>query len=240
MLVELNYGKTTFKIAVEFLERKRLSITVQPDLSVTAKAPLDTDRATLGKRLQKRAPWIARQLAYFEQYHPQQPERQYISGETHYYLGRQYRLRIRIGSKSKVRLIGRYFEVEAPKTDDHKYIRKLMHKWYSDHAKQLINKRLKEWLPVFERWQIDEPEIRFSRMRKRWGSLTPGSAILFNTELVKAPVQCVDYVIVHELCHLIYPKHDSRYYCLLERIMPDWKQRKERLERVSLFGADNK
>lgn len=234
MLVELNYGKTIFKITVEFSERKRLSITVHPDLSVTAKAPLDTDSAALKKRLRKRTPWIARQLAYFEQYHPQQPERQYISGETHYYLGRQYRLRIKAGGKSRVRLIGRYFEVEAPKPDDRKYIRKLMLRWYSDHAKQLINKRLKEWLPVFERLQINEPEVQFHRMRKRWGSLTPGSAILFNTELVKAPVQCVDYVIVHELCHLVYPQHDSRYYRLLERIMPDWKQRKERLERVGL------
>lgn len=234
MLVELNYGKTTFKIAVEFSERKRLSITVHPNLSVTAKASLDTDRATLGNRLQKRASWIARQLAYFEQYHPQQPERQYISGETHYYLGRQYRLRIKAGGKSRVRLIGRYFEVEAPKPDDRKYIRKLMHKWYLDHTKQLINKRLQKWLPGFERWQISEPEVQFRRMRKRWGSLTASGSILFNTELVKAPLQCVDYVIVHELCHLIYPKHDSRYYRLLERIMPDWSQRKERLERVYL------
>jgi len=234
MLVEVDYGKTSFRITVEFSERKRLSITVHPDLSITAKAPLDSDSATLKKRLKKRTSWIARQLAYFEQYHPQQPERQYISGETHYYLGRQYRLRIRACNKSKVRLIGRYFEVETPNPNDRKYIRKLMHKWYSDHAKQLINKQLKERLAVFERWQISEPEVQFRRMRKRWGSLTPAGTLLFNTELVKAPLQCMDYVIVHELCHLVYSQHNSRYYRLLELIMPDWKQRKERLERLNI------
>ena len=232
MLVKVDYGKTTFNIAVEFLERKRLSITVHPDLCITAKAPLGTDNTTLKKRLEKRAPWIARQSAYFEQYHPQQPERQYISGESHWYIGRQYRLRIKTGCKSRIRLIGRYFEVEIPDQDDRKHIRKLIQKWYLDHARQLIKKRMKQWLPVFERWQIREPEIQFRRMQKRWGSLTPKGVLLFNTELVKAPLQCVDYIIVHELSHLIYPHHDNRYFQLLERIMPDWKRRKERLERV--------
>jgi hypothetical protein len=234
LLYSITYGRATYQINVEFLDRKRLSITVHPDLSITAKAPINTDRTVLENRLQKRAAWIARQFAYFEQYHPQQPERQYVSGETHCYLGRQYRLRIRAGNKSKVRLIGRFFEVETLMPDDRKHIRKLIRKWYLAHAKQIINKRLKEWLPVFERWQIMEPEIQFRRMRKRWGSLTSKGTILFNTELVKAPLQCVDYVIVHELCHLVYPKHDSRYYRLLERIMPDWKRRKERLERVNI------
>lgn len=232
MLVEVNYGKSTLNIEVEFLERKRLSITVHPDLNITAKAPINTDKHNLENRLQKRASWIARQLAYFEQYHPQQPERQYISGESHWYIGRQYRLRIRTGDRSKVRLIGRYFEIETPSPDNRQAIQKLMQKWYLDHAKHLIKKQLREWLPVFERWKISEPEIQFRRMQKRWGSLTPAGTLLFNTELVKAPLQCVDYVIVHELCHLIYPHHDNRYFQLLERIMPDWKRWKERLERT--------
>lgn len=234
MLAEINYGKTTFRIEVSFLARKQISITVHPDLRITAKAPLGTDTATLENRLQKRASWIAQKLSYFEKYHPQTPPRQYINGETHRYLGRQYRLRIQYDKRQKVRLIGRYFNVETPRPNDRKHIRQLMHNWYLKHAKRFISKRLNEWWPVLKNWNISQPEIKFRRMQKRWGSLTPSGAILFNTELVKAPIHCVDYVIVHELCHLIYPRHENRYYRLLERIMPDWENRKERLERVNI------
>lgn len=126
----------------------------------------------------------------------------------------------------------RFFEVELPDPNNRNRVCELMVKWYSKHAKQLLEKRLQDWLPQFIRRGAPEPELRFRRMQKRWGSCTKNNVIMLNTELVKAPLQCIDYVIVHELCHLVYPKHDTRFRSLLNRILPDWEKRKARLERV--------
>jgi len=232
MKVKLTHGKRQFDVDVEFLERKRLSITVHPDLHITAKAPINTDRDVIKKRLEKRVGWIAKQLNYFERFQPLPPERAFISGETHYYLGRQYRLKIRSGSVQRVRLIGRFFEMELHDTGNNIKAREIMMHWYSDHARELLVRRLSQYLSVFVKMGIPAPEIRLRRMKRRWGSCSANGVIILNTELVKAPIHCVDYVLVHELCHLKYPNHDKKFFQLLRRILPDWEKRKERLEKV--------
>jgi len=232
MLVDLSFGARKFAVEVTFSARKRLSVTVHPDLRITAKAPAGYEPAVLLQRLKKRSSWIARQIDYFERFQPLPTERKFVSGETHYYLGRQYRLRIRPGEINRVRLIGRFFEMELPDTSNREKARALMLDWYSAHAKDLLSRRLAQYVPTFERMGAVVPEVRYRRMKRRWGSCSGKGVIMLNTELVKAPTHCIDYVIIHELCHLLYPHHDRKFYHLLGRILPDWKKRKERLEKV--------
>lgn len=234
MIQKVNYGKKQFQVEVEFLERKRLSITVHPNLKVTAKAPKQYNKEIVQKRIQKKASWIAKQLRFFEQYHPPQPERRYVSGETHYYLGRQYRLRIKSGQSSQVRLKGRFFEVELPHAKDNDKVKNLMLKWYNSHSHDWLTKRIDQHLDDFLKLGFQEPEIRYRRMKKRWGSCSGNGRIVLNTDLIKAPIHCIDYVIIHELCHLRFPHHDKKFYALLSRLLPDWERRKERLERVMI------
>jgi predicted metal-dependent hydrolase len=232
MQVDLSYGKQQFVVDVVTGDRKRLSITVHPDLRITAKAPVGYGLEIIRQRLKKRASWIARQLDYFKRFQPLPTTRKFVSGETHYYLGRQYRLRIRTGDKERVRLIGRFFEMELPDSDNREKTKVLMLDWYSAHAKNLLARRLAQFLPPFVRMGASKPEVRYRRMKKRWGSCSASGVIMFNTELVKAPIHCIDYVMIHELCHLLYPHHDRKFYRLLGRILPDWEKRKERLEKV--------
>jgi predicted metal-dependent hydrolase len=234
LIYEINYGKRCFSIDVIQENRRQLSITVHPDLRITAKIPPNLDSDIIKHRLNKRARWIARQFDFFEQYHPPQLERRYVSGETHYYLGRQYRLRIVSGKKSRVCLKGRFFIVELPDFNNHQKVKNLMQKWYNQHAKNLSGKRLLMYLPTFTKLGAAKPVVLYRRMQKRWGSCTGQQKIVLNTELVKVPVHCIDYVIIHELCHLLFPKHDSRFFRLLNRLVPDWKNRKERLEKSVL------
>ncbi len=233
-IVEIPYGRRRLKIRVSFSERKRLSITVNPDLTITAKSPDVYTIEDVQKRITKRASWIVRQLDYFEQFHPQAPEPLYVSGETHYYLGRQYRLRIRKGETAQVRLKGRFFEMELPDHPDNEKAKQILQDWYSVHAKSLLTRRLLSFWPSFQKLSATELRLRFRRMQKRWGSCSPKGVILLNTELVKAPVHSIDYVLVHELCHMIHPQHGTQFQALLRRILPDWEKRKERLERVIL------
>ncbi len=230
--IELQYGTRQFTVDVAIEKRKRLSITVHPDLHVTAKAPEGYDPEIIHSFLEKRGAWIARQLDFFERFQPIPQARRYVSGETHYYLGRQYRLRIRQGGKAQVRLIGRFFEMELPDIENREKARTLLLDWYSSHAKNLLTRKITQHLPSFKKMGAAEPDVRYRRMKKRWGSCSEKGVIMLNTELVKAPIHCIDYVIIHELCHLLCLHHDKKFYRLLGRILPDWEQRKERLERV--------
>jgi len=230
--MDLSFGARQFIVDVVTGDRKRLSVTVHPDLRITAKAPAGYELEVIRKRLEKRASWIARQLDFFERFQPLPLARKYVSGETHYYLGRQYRLRIRPSEIARVRLRGRFFEMELPDTGNREKARALMLDWYSAHAKDLLSRRLAQYLPTFVRMGAPEPKVRYRRMKKRWGSCSGDGVIMLNTELVKAPIHCIDYVIIHELCHLLYPRHDRKFYHLLGRILPDWEKRKERLEKV--------
>ena len=232
MQVNLSFGARQFVVDVVTEERNRLSVTVHPDLRITAKAPTGYELEIIRRRLERRASWIARQLDFFERFQPLPTERKFVSGETHYYLGRQYRLRIRPGEKARVRLIGRFFEMELPDTGNREKVRAIMLDWYSAHAKDLLSRRLAQYVPTFEKMGAVVPEVRYRRMKKRWGSCSDNGVIMLNTELVKAPIHCIDYVIIHELCHLLYPHHDRKFYRLLGRILPDWEERKERLEKV--------
>jgi len=105
--------------------------------------------------------------------------------------------------------------------------------WYKTKAEKLLTRHFLKNMEIFNRFDVAAPTLTIKRMRKRWGSLTPSKKLILNPELIKAPVKCIDYVIIHELCHLIHPHHGKEFYLLLESIMPDWKMWKDRLERIS-------
>ena len=92
--------------------------------------------------------------------------------------------------------------------------------------------RIRSLVPSFRRFGFGTPHLAVRRMARRWGSLSPTGQITLNSELIKAPTPCIDYVVAHELCHMVHDDHSAAFYNLLERVMPDWKARKDRLERV--------
>lgn len=215
--------------ALRFAKTSRLSISVHPDLSVSAIAPEGADPEAVDARVRRRLPWITRQQLRFEQYHPLPVPRRYIGGETHLYLGRQYRLRVRRGPAG-VRLLGKYFWVTAERPDARTRVKSLLDRWYRAHATEVFARRL-AGLQVRAAWLRDvSPAILGLRtMTHRWGSCTPAGRILLNPELVKAPLGCVDYVLAHELCHLRAMDHSRRFVRLLRALVPDWERARQRL-----------
>ena len=227
-----DYGHRTISYELTFSHRKRLAINVHPDKTVSVDAPDDKPLDDVLKRVQKRADWILRQIDYFDQFSPLPPDRRYVSGETHLYLGRQYRLKVVEGNPEQVKLKGRYFWVHTKDKSDSERVKKLMLDWYRHHAKKLLLKRLQGCYSVARRVGVQYPTVQFRRMKKRWGSCSSSGKVLLNTELAKAPVHCIDYVIMHELCHLKVPQHGPEFYKLISKLIPDWERRKERLESV--------
>ncbi len=231
-LMRVYYGTHLIPVRVFFEPRNQLVITVRPDMQIEARAPSGSDPKRVQEKLDEKAGWMWRQLDYFEQFQPMQPPRQYVTGETHIYLGRQYRLKISQSDQERVRLIGKFFEVETADPADTEKVKALMVGWYRSHAEDLIRRRMAIYLPEVQRYGAGVPEVRIRKMKLRWGSCTPAGVLQFNPELVKAPIHCVDYVLVHELCHLVFANHSPDFYQLLRMLMPDWPARKERLEKV--------
>jgi hypothetical protein len=219
-------------IPFELIRRnvKRLTITVHPDKQVTVVAPSDKSIDDIFIRVKKRAPWIAKQLDYFEQFQPLPLERKYVSGETHFYLGRQYRLKVIKDKSEAVKLIGRFIRAHVRDRGDTKRVRELLDNWYLDHARMIFRKHLDKRLGMARSLNVNVPNIIIRRLAKRWGSCTKSGNIVLNTDLVKTPLYCIEYVIMHELCHLRVPKHNQQFFRLMFRYMPDWQKRKARLD----------
>jgi predicted metal-dependent hydrolase len=208
-----------------------LTINVWPDMRVEVLAPSNKPLDAILARVDRRARWIVKQWRYFDRYQPTQPARRYVSGETHVYLGRQYRLKLVKASVSDVKLIGRYFRVRHSDPSDSSGIAALLQDWRLRHAFALFAVRVDHWLSECRALSLPKaPTLAVRPMTRRWGSCSKKGTITLNVDLVKVALIYIDYVIVHELCHLKIHNHSPAFYRLLTRCMPDWKQRKERLE----------
>ena len=210
--------------------RKTVRVQVHPDGTVRVIAPLSISTDEVGKVVRQKAPWIVKQLRFFEQFRPLTPPRQYLSGETHRYLGRQYRLKLVQGEK-RVRLVAGFIEITDPNSTPEEVANSLAG-WYRQRAISYFKRMLTESLGHFESYELPIPQLKLRQMPTRWGSCTPLGTIYLNPDLIKAPGSCIEYVIIHEICHLINRNHDKTFYDLLERVLPDWQRRKQTLERI--------
>jgi predicted metal-dependent hydrolase len=225
----IQYGSRKIEFNMEFSARKSLGITVLPSLEILVKAPLDTSVERIKERIVKKAPWIIRQQSFFLSFHPITPMRKYISGETHLYFGRQYRLKILYGVYESVKLKGKFIEVI---TSDKLSVEQLIKEWYLMQAKHKIIIIARPLIEKFKKYKIEPDTIVFRDMPTRWGSCTAKGKIILNPELIKAPKACIEYVIVHELCHLVYHNHTQKFIDLQSKEMPDWEKWKNKLDKL--------
>jgi predicted metal-dependent hydrolase len=212
--------------------RKTLAISVDPDGAVEVVAPTGTGQHIIEQRLLRRAGWVLQQRRYFEQFHPRTPERRYVSGETHLYLGRQYRLKIEGGDENSVRLKGGYFWVTITGGAAPERVRSLLVEWYREHAENKLADRFEAIVARYSRIVPGTPSLAIRPMQRRWGSFSGRGRITLNVDLIRAPLPCIDYVIVHELAHSRHPNHSRAFFDLLSLMMPDWEKRKLALERM--------
>jgi len=227
---QLVWGGRTIDYTLLYCDRKTMEIAVCPDSSVVVKAPFDASKELVEKKLTKRARWIIRQKNYFGQFNPKTPVRSYVSGETHLYLGRQYRLKILQGSENSIRLTRGYFSVTTRDVTNSDMTRKLLEAWYLEKAREQFNKSLERCLLKLKDHAVPGPHLSIRRMQKRWGSLSDKGTMTLNRDLIRAPRECIDYVVTHELCHLICRDHSPEFYSLLESVIPGWEKVKHRLE----------
>lgn len=229
----IEYGNETISYEIcPAPARRTLGIEVHPDQRVLVKAPPGCSVEEIALRVRRRAAWISRQIADFERYRPRMPQRQYLSGETHLYLGRQYRLKLMSGETQVVAMRRGQLEVSLSGRKDVVNVKSLLQRWYLDRARAVFSEVLDQCLEVAG--ASVRPRLIVREMQSRWGSLSPAGTMTLNTRLIQAPRPCIEYVVAHELCHLQHRDHDARFYRHLTRLMPDWEKRKQRLEAALL------
>lgn len=228
------YGDERIEFSLSRRDRRTLAITVHPDLRVEVVAPMGAGEVAILDRVRHRARWILRHQRQFLSWMPKPRDRQYRGGETHRYLGRQYRLKVIQNPASSVKLRAGFLEVSIPTPTDSKAVKRVLDSWYREQAKTRFSKQLRQAYARLKAYELPETRLRLLRMPKRWGSCTGAGEILLNPELVKAPSACIEYVIVHELCHLRHPNHSRAFFVMLDAVLPDWRKRKDRLERVEI------
>ncbi|MDU0112285.1 SprT family zinc-dependent metalloprotease [Psychrosphaera aquimarina] len=216
---------------------RKVVIKVHPDQRVIATVPHDATDDSIQKAMLKRARWIWQNIEEFAKQKDYILPKRYVSGESQFYLGRRYVLKVLIDSEqvSNVKLSRGKLNVTIQQNlgsinDDRACkIKPLIDRWYQHKAKAIFHERLNKMLPKAT-WVTDIPSFRVMAMKKQWGSCSTKGNLMLNPHLIKAPKECIDYVILHELCHIAEHNHSEKFWRLLTQVMPNWKEVKAKLD----------
>jgi predicted metal-dependent hydrolase len=210
--------------------RKTIEISVDPSDGLLVAAPWTASEAEIARVVEQRAAWVLRRLEAHRNGHRIDAKREWITGETVVYLGRNYRLRIvegGAGDEAPIRLTGRWLEVRTNGKGDRR-IATVVEGWYRRAAAECLTERVAVYAPkIFVR----PKKIVIRSQTKRWASCGPDGVLRFNWRIVMAPLSLVDYVVVHELCHLRHRRHDGRFWGCVAAVLPDYETRREALRR---------
>jgi predicted metal-dependent hydrolase len=226
----VRHGELTIAFDLVRTDRRTLGLTVHRDGRVVARAPRKAREADVLTWVAGHADWILRRRRDAAERELRTPPRRFTDGETHLYLGREYRLTVERGETERVRLGDGEFRVSVADDAAPGRVEELMDAWYMRQARRRLPERLDACWRSFPAGDRPRPLLRVRRMRSRWGSMSPRSSMSLRVDLIRAPEECIDYVIVHELCHLVHPNHGREFWAMVEKLVPDWKDRKRRLE----------
>lgn len=228
------YGNREIKFELIRKDVKNINLRVKPNGEVLVSANDDVPTKAIDKFINSKAKWIEKQLSYYEKTrYIEQGEKEYVNGESFRYLGKQYRLKVFRSDKNKVKYFRGYIHLYIDDLEDVEKKEKLIEKWYEKRSEIVFKESLDKMYKLVEAHEIDYPSIDIRKMSSRWGSChIKDRKIVLNSSLIKAPKDCIDYVILHELIHFKYENHDNSFFKMLNILMPDWKDKKRILDEV--------
>lgn len=226
-----NHNIQNIEFKVIYSGRRSIGISVLPDSSILVRAPFRTSLKTINRIVQEKAGWIIKHRDSYKEKEKSKLNGLYTTGETHLFRGSESVLKIEKSGKAYIRFYDNTIEVGLKKTDDAKSIKKLMYTGYKNEALIVFPDIMSKVLKIHEN-QIFKPTGFIIRsMKRRWGSCSGKGVITLSTELIKLPDLFIEYVILHELCHLKHHNHGAGYYKLLSELFPEWKMVRKELRR---------
>ena len=229
---KITYGNKEIEFELHRKPVKNINLNVKPDLSIMVSANDDVPIDYIINFVKGKGTWILKQLNYFTKTLPEQhSNKEYVNGESFKYLGKQYRLKVYESKNESVKYYRGFIEMYIKDKTDIKRKETLIQNWFKERRKIVFQETLKKVFPLLEKYGIKRPAIDIRMMKARWGScVKEKQIILLNSELIKAPKYCIQYVILHELIHFKYDNHYADFNELLTTLMPDWKKRKAVLD----------
>jgi hypothetical protein len=236
----ITYGNRKIKFNIKRGRRKKtVALQIQPDSTVVVLSPYFLDKDKINEIVQKRAKWIVQKQEKIKKLNAELTKKEFASGESFPYLGREYRLKILKSKDNKdcpCKLMSGRFYVEI----DNKFAGKAASKiakekiveWYIGRANEKISERVQSYDRLIG---IIPQQIIIRTQEKRWGSCSHSGVLRFNWKIIMAPISVLDYVIVHELCHLVIKNHSDQFWNKLCSIIPDYKKKRQWLKENSLL-----
>ena len=222
------------EVQIDRKDIKNLHVGVYPpDGRVRVATPLHVDDTAVRLAVISRLSWVKRQIKSFGN-QPRQTEREMVTGESHYFLGKRYLLQVVMGkSKHSVTLNHNSLQLEVRSGTSTANLQKLLDSWYRQQLTLELNRLIPLWASKIE---VEPNQWRIRKMVTKWGSCSMAQRnLLFNLELAKAPIESIEYIVLHELVHLKERLHNDRFTGMLDRYMPDWRERKKRLANTPLL-----
>lgn len=231
MLNKFCYGEYQYDYYLLFEDRKSFSLIIYPNQKIVLKAPERSSKHEIDLFLTRKWVWLDKNLKEFEKYKKSDYTRKYLSGESFYYLGRQYILSVDKNTIDSVKVVGNRVVIYTTKSIENSLNNyQILNRWLDNRRNSIYKQQL---IKVWKCFDYDKiPQIKVREMNKRWGSCSrDGKIITLNSKLIEAPTEAIRYVCTHELSHIKYRNHDSNFYRLMESHLPtNWRSIKSDLE----------
>ncbi len=210
--------------------RRTIAIQVYPDCTVRVRAPKSLSPEKINDIIKKKEGWINKKIQHFQQNQKEIiSKKEYVDGEVFYYLGKPCKLKIREVNKENS-IDYNENKIIIKKTPKRK-VKNILTKWFLELAKQTFESRLKINFEIFSKqYQFPFPTLQIKKMKSRWGSMSNRGNMVLNKNLIHTPIECIDYVIMHELCHLKHKNHGKRFHNLQAKFIPNYKEIRKRLK----------
>lgn len=226
------------RIDINYKSIKNVHLKVYRDLSVVINAPLEVRDEWMIGFIEKRKDWISQQLEKYKTTSGLNNLAYLKNGSSTQILGKDMRIIINQGSKNAIVLEEKTVTVYLINTNDLDFFNQFFRDWWRDYAEKIYLEEItKQYDAIFKKYNLSFPLLQIRKMDTLWGSCTKSrSKIVLNEYLLKADILCIQYVVLHEMTHLIYDKHNADFYNFLTIQMPDWKERKARLDQEVVSG----
>ena len=226
-------GDQEISYVLERKQVKNLNLRIKKDGSVFVSANDIVPFEEVDEFVCNKASYILDAIKRFNEIALYKPQpKQYVSGETFYLQGRGLRLQVSQAAKDSISSDGVYIYLKVKDVNDFEKKRRMVNRFLDNQCKAIFGEVMDELYPLFKKYGIEKPTLKIRDMETRWGSCLPKKGIItLNKRLLEAPRNCIEYVVMHELCHFMHPNHSKYFYAFLSMLMPDWKDRKIYLDK---------
>lgn len=223
-----------YKICITRKRIKNINMRVDKDKRITISAQKRISTEHIKNFAISKIDWIEKQIKYYESLPEIKEKLNFDNDELTYFLGMQFKLKIIPSKENRFYTLDDYLHLEVKEKyiNNPKYIETVYINSMKTYLLKIITPMVKKYQMQLKKYKVPMPEIQIRNVKTKWGSCIPSKEkVMFNLQLIKTPIECIEYVVLHEMAHFKYMNHSKQFYSLIEKYMPDWKERRDLLNK---------